>query len=192
MGSEGELIDPWHVCVCWMDWVTNQPSIHPSIYRSLEQVVDIQRSREWVIDTRGKWVKRREQASIREEGSRAVSLWTSPHNHHRTGGGSVAWGDRGQGKATTVASSPPSTSNKQRRAGAEREEGEGRGAGEEDAEPCSILPGGVLWSDHGGNSQDLVIVTERGVDIYKARLLVSSKGEGGGEVGWLMEGRGGT
>lgn len=26
---------------------------------------------------------------------------------------------------------------------------------------------GVIWSDHGGNSQDLIIVTERSVDFYK-------------------------
>ncbi|GAB5037563.1 Hypothetical protein NocV09_08800080 [Nannochloropsis oceanica] len=36
--------------------------------------------------------------------------------------------------------------------------------------PCSILPGGLIWSDHGGNSQDLLILTERGLDMYKVSL----------------------
>ena len=31
----------------------------------------------------------------------------------------------------------------------------------------SILPGGIIWSDHGGNSQDLVIITTRSVLCYK-------------------------
>lgn len=34
-----------------------------------------------------------------------------------------------------------------------------------------ILPLGVLWSEHGGNSQDLVIITQRGLELYK----ISSK-----------------
>ncbi|GMI10436.1 hypothetical protein TrLO_g8332 [Triparma laevis f. longispina] len=31
----------------------------------------------------------------------------------------------------------------------------------------TILPGGIVWSDHGGNSQDLTIVTSHGVVMYK-------------------------
>lgn len=31
----------------------------------------------------------------------------------------------------------------------------------------TILPGGVIWSDHGGNSQDLTLVTSHGVSMYK-------------------------
>mmetsp|Transcript_42019 Transcript_42019/g.94933 ORF Transcript_42019/g.94933 Transcript_42019/m.94933 type:complete len:199 (+) Transcript_42019:65-661(+) len=34
-----------------------------------------------------------------------------------------------------------------------------------------LLPGGVVWSEHGGNSQDLVLVTTLGAEFYK----VSSK-----------------
>lgn len=30
-----------------------------------------------------------------------------------------------------------------------------------------ILPNGIIWSEHGGNSQDLVIVTARGLELYK-------------------------
>lgn len=30
-----------------------------------------------------------------------------------------------------------------------------------------ILPNGIIWSEHGGNSQDLVIVTSRGLELYK-------------------------
>jgi len=38
--------------------------------------------------------------------------------------------------------------------------------------PNSILPEGILWSDHGGNSQDLIIVTaKRGLELHK----ISSK-----------------
>eukprot|EP00602_Paraphysomonas_sp_CaronLab_P013104 CAMPEP_0185039892 /NCGR_PEP_ID=MMETSP1103-20130426/37291_1 /TAXON_ID=36769 /ORGANISM="Paraphysomonas bandaiensis, Strain Caron Lab Isolate" /LENGTH=1082 /DNA_ID=CAMNT_0027578961 /DNA_START=251 /DNA_END=3500 /DNA_ORIENTATION=- len=33
-----------------------------------------------------------------------------------------------------------------------------------------ILPNGLIWSDHGGNSQDLVIVTTRGLELYKVSL----------------------
>jgi hypothetical protein len=31
----------------------------------------------------------------------------------------------------------------------------------------SILEPGMLWSDHGGGSQDLILVTTRGLDLYK-------------------------
>ena len=31
----------------------------------------------------------------------------------------------------------------------------------------AILPGGIIWSDHGGNSQDLTLVTSHGVVMYK-------------------------
>lgn len=34
----------------------------------------------------------------------------------------------------------------------------------------SILPGGIIWSDHGGNSQDLVVVTTKDVLCYKVSL----------------------
>ena len=30
-----------------------------------------------------------------------------------------------------------------------------------------ILPFGIVWSDHGGNSQDLVIATNKGLELYK-------------------------
>jgi len=30
-----------------------------------------------------------------------------------------------------------------------------------------IIPPGIIWSDHGGNSQDLVVLTERGLELYK-------------------------
>jgi hypothetical protein len=30
-----------------------------------------------------------------------------------------------------------------------------------------ILPNGIIWSEHGGNSQDLVIVTSRGLELHK-------------------------
>jgi hypothetical protein len=38
----------------------------------------------------------------------------------------------------------------------------------------SILPGGVIWSEHGGNSQDLVVVTNQSVLCYKVSLLRKS------------------
>ena len=31
----------------------------------------------------------------------------------------------------------------------------------------TILEPGMLWSDHGGGSQDLILVTTRGLDLYK-------------------------
>jgi len=34
-----------------------------------------------------------------------------------------------------------------------------------------ILPPGIIWSEHGGKSQDLVILTTRGLELYKASLL---------------------
>eukprot|EP00957_Ditylum_brightwellii_P011061 838631-Ditylum_brightwellii.AAC.1 len=34
----------------------------------------------------------------------------------------------------------------------------------------SILPGGVLWSDHGGNSQDLIVITTSCIITYKISL----------------------
>jgi hypothetical protein len=34
----------------------------------------------------------------------------------------------------------------------------------------SILPGGIIWSEHGGNSQDLVVVTNHSVLCYKVSL----------------------
>jgi hypothetical protein len=30
-----------------------------------------------------------------------------------------------------------------------------------------ILPGGLIWSEHGGNSQDLVVVTSKGIELHK-------------------------
>lgn len=30
-----------------------------------------------------------------------------------------------------------------------------------------ILPNGIIWSDHGGNSEDLIIITTRGLELYK-------------------------
>ena len=37
-----------------------------------------------------------------------------------------------------------------------------------------ILPEGIIWSDHGGNSQDLVIITAKGIELYK---VSSSRGQ---------------
>ena len=37
-----------------------------------------------------------------------------------------------------------------------------------------ILSKGLVWSDHGGNSQDLVIVTRRGLELYK---ISSARGQ---------------
>ena len=31
----------------------------------------------------------------------------------------------------------------------------------------SILSNGLVWSEHGGNSQDLVLVTKKGLELYK-------------------------
>lgn len=31
----------------------------------------------------------------------------------------------------------------------------------------AILSGGIAWSDHGGNSEDLIIVTNKGMELYK-------------------------
>ena len=42
----------------------------------------------------------------------------------------------------------------------------GGGGGDGDGAP-RVVPGGVLWSDHGGTSQDLIVVTTRGADLYK-------------------------
>ena len=42
----------------------------------------------------------------------------------------------------------------------------GGGGGGGDGAP-RVVPGGVLWSDHGGTSQDLIVVTTRGADLYK-------------------------
>ena len=33
-----------------------------------------------------------------------------------------------------------------------------------------ILPGGVVWSEHGGYSQELMVVTRQGVYCYKVSL----------------------
>lgn len=33
-----------------------------------------------------------------------------------------------------------------------------------------ILENGLIWSEHGGNSQDLVIVTSRGLELYKVSI----------------------
>ena len=58
----------------------------------------------------------------------------------------------------------------------------------EDAHPCatdpwslnvdfdnssesSILSGGIIWSDHGGNSQDLLVVCNHGLDMYKVSTV---------------------
>ena len=30
-----------------------------------------------------------------------------------------------------------------------------------------ILPGGLIWSEHGGNSQDLAVVTSKGIELHK-------------------------
>jgi hypothetical protein len=38
------------------------------------------------------------------------------------------------------------------------------------AKDSSVLPDGIVWSDHGGNSQDLVIVTTKSVLCYKISL----------------------
>jgi hypothetical protein len=35
------------------------------------------------------------------------------------------------------------------------------------SEDAVILPNGILWSDHGGNSQDLIFVTSKGLELYK-------------------------
>jgi hypothetical protein len=34
-----------------------------------------------------------------------------------------------------------------------------------------LLPGGILWADHGGNSQDLVLVTTKAIRFYKVSLM---------------------
>lgn len=134
----------------------------------LEQVVDVQHSREWVIDTKGVSVRHTYRSN--EPTTTSIRhLKPRPPQPITTGGGSVSWGDRGQSK-------PASPKRRDSKAGGGADEGpttggadaEG-GAGDDVDDSCSILPGGVLWSDHGGNSQDLVIVTERGVDMYKVR-----------------------
>jgi hypothetical protein len=38
------------------------------------------------------------------------------------------------------------------------------------AEENVILNEGIIWSDHGGHSQDLIIVTARGLELYKVSL----------------------
>lgn len=38
-------------------------------------------------------------------------------------------------------------------------------------EDNEILSPGIVWSEHGGKSQDLVILTRRGLELYKASLL---------------------
>ena len=35
----------------------------------------------------------------------------------------------------------------------------------------SIVSPGIVWSDHGGKSQDLVILTERGLELYKVSIV---------------------
>ena len=40
--------------------------------------------------------------------------------------------------------------------------------GASSADGAAILPDGVLWSEHGGNSQDLIIVTRSGAEFHKA------------------------
>lgn len=37
-----------------------------------------------------------------------------------------------------------------------------------------ILPFGLIWSEHGGNSQDLIIVTTKGIELYK---ISSNRGQ---------------
>lgn len=76
------------------------------------------------------------------------------------------------------------------------------------SDKCSIVPGGIVWTDHGGTSQDLILMTTRGAEMYKvsaarsqcklvrslsyatrcfwygpkSRLLVLGTGELGGEL----------
>jgi len=38
------------------------------------------------------------------------------------------------------------------------------------SEPHTCLDDGIFWSDHGGNSQDLVVCGTRGIDLYKVSL----------------------
>jgi hypothetical protein len=38
-------------------------------------------------------------------------------------------------------------------------------------ETNNICSPGIVWSDHGGKSQDLVILTERGLELYKVSIL---------------------
>lgn len=35
------------------------------------------------------------------------------------------------------------------------------------ANPSEVLPNGIIWSEHGGNSQDLIIVTSKGIELHK-------------------------
>ena len=37
----------------------------------------------------------------------------------------------------------------------------------------ALLRSGFVWSEHGGNSQDLVLVTQRGAEFYKVRGSVN-------------------
>ena len=39
------------------------------------------------------------------------------------------------------------------------------------SEDNRILTPGIVWSEHGGKSQDLVILTGRGLELYKASVL---------------------
>jgi len=34
----------------------------------------------------------------------------------------------------------------------------------------ALLQSGFIWSDHGGNSQDLILVTQKGIEFYKVSL----------------------
>lgn len=34
----------------------------------------------------------------------------------------------------------------------------------------ALLQSGFVWSDHGGNSQDLVLITQKGIEFYKISL----------------------
>lgn len=38
-------------------------------------------------------------------------------------------------------------------------------------ESNAIVSPGIVWSDHGGKSQDMVILTERGLELYKVAIL---------------------
>mmetsp|Transcript_23980 Transcript_23980/g.71924 ORF Transcript_23980/g.71924 Transcript_23980/m.71924 type:complete len:596 (+) Transcript_23980:17-1804(+) len=40
-------------------------------------------------------------------------------------------------------------------------------SGNLDGKRCTLIPGGIVWTDHGGTSQDLTLVTTRGAELYK-------------------------
>lgn len=46
--------------------------------------------------------------------------------------------------------------------------------GKDDKAQCILLPGGIVWTNHGGTSQDLMLVTTRGMEFLQGLVFAWS------------------